>query len=725
MEMTGKDGHKTSMYTADNVAFLHELQNEFLHLFRKYAGGRIPVLVDENDTQQGLVNGELLKIYQRGFTGKNLIPLGILFAKHGYDGIYKWERGYADYHLNKWAKSGWINVCNKIRGTKEGDIACEDCDRKRAKLAENQRDVIAYLCDHGMIDFAMPILVEDKVIAVIFTGQRIPKKGTLWNPDIIEENGLFALDWSEKTGVEAWKSTVNRFEDTEKKYNLVPNTLTHELYKDINSKNEIEVTPEETDEIRVTLRSAGNHLSNLASSTYSLEKSKAVAALRSLVSRAVAEQRVDHYEDVDSTLKTVIGRLSKRVNTICKYFGIDFLLALNLKADSCQFRLLTQHAPVDSPWKTTEWFDLDEKRFKTMLDSMKTIAKQELTDFDLWPLRKLPFFEWVATWLSGKLPSRCVAARLDYSGLTHCILFAGKREGLSMLDFREQDRGDFERIVGDIGMVLNVLLYIDAIRSEGEAQELFLEDVAHDIRNPIQNLLIKVDRLKLSLGESGDVRKQVDKVGAQIRRLDQLSRRVWFLAQIRQKRLNVKKTELVKVHQLIMETVLMLKDKAEETSVGFEVSKDMEKWRSVRINRDFFFHALLNLIDNAVKYSFSSTFVEIYGNMQYPNCTISVVNRGLEIKHQYKNEIYKRGFRTPEASMHLREGGGIGLCIVKAFADHYGDVDFECTQIVGTFDFKTCHSGKPAKSKKSLRRRFFGGGGRSDCSADLRGLTLA
>jgi len=40
-------------------------------------------------------------------------------------------------------------------------------------------------------------------------------------------------------------------------------------------------------------------------------------------------------------------------------------------------------------------------------------------------------------------------------------------------------------------------------------------------------------------------------------------------------------------------------------------------------------------------------------------------------------------------------------------------------------DGLTCHSGKPAKSKKSLRRRFFGGGGRSDCSADLRGLTLA
>jgi len=50
--------------------------------------------------------------------------------------------------------------------------------------------------------------------------------------------------------------------------------------------------------------------------------------------------------------------------------------------------------------------------------------------------------------------------------------------------------------------------------------------------------------------------------------------------------------------------------------------------------------------------------------------------------------------------------------------------DFDLVQNPSNY-FVPCHSGKPAKSKKSLRRRFFGGGGRSDCSADLRGLTLA
>jgi len=67
-------------------------------------------------------------------------------------------------------------------------------------------------------------------------------------------------------------------------------------------------------------------------------------------------------------------------------------------------------------------------------------------------------------------------------------------------------------------------------------------------------------------------------------------------------------------------------------------------------------------------------------------------------------EQYERSLRDLVSHDHAEEMGS--WC--------YGDL----------LDF-LCHSGKPAKSKKSLRRRFFGGGGRSDCSADLRGLTLA
>ena len=662
--------------------------NEIQRLLNKYAGGRIPVLVNEHDTRLGLVNGELLRIYQNGFTGKNLIPLGVLMARPGCGASPKWERGCADYHLNSWAQPGWISVCQAIRASKMGETACEDCDRKRAKQAEKAKDVVAYMCVHGMVDFAMPIFVEEEVIAIIFTGQRVPKEGSLWNPEFEEERGLFSLDWAGKAGVKARKTTEARFKTAEKKYGFATNTLVDKLANDVADDEHVEITAEDVDKIRKTLRTAGNHLSNLAKATYSLEKSKAVAALRSMIARSLAKRGEDNIETVFATLSSVGKELSKRCKRICKYFGIEYMLVLNLREDPPQYRILIGCAPGEMPWDITTWVDVSEKeQFSSLLNAVTNLRRIEFGETSLWPLRKLPFFEWIATWLKGKAASHCVVARLDHPGSPHCILLAGKKDGLSLDDFRKQDKEDFEQIVRDIGMVLNMLLFVEELHATGEAQELFLEDVAHDIRNPIQNLLMKVERVKFSL--EGELRHQMDKVGAQIRRLDQLSRRVWLLEQLRQKRLNLDDTKVVKVYQIIREAITMVNDLAEDKGIRFNVDRNMETWRGIKINRELFFHAMLNLIDNAVKYSHEGTEVKIDGRTLHPECKISVVNRGVEIKEKYREMIFRRGFRTPEANLHIRQGSGIGLCIVKAFADIYGHLDFNCSPVPGTSHFVT------------------------------------
>jgi signal transduction histidine kinase len=267
---------------------------------------------------------------------------------------------------------------------------------------------------------------------------------------------------------------------------------------------------------------------------------------------------------------------------------------------------------------------------------------------------------------------------------------AGRRTGLKFSDFRPQDAEDFSRIVDDIGMVMNVVLFIDQLQEAGQAQALFLEDVAHDIRNPIQNLLAKVDRFKLGLVRPDDVQRQMTSVGAQLRRIHQLSQRVWLLEQVRQKKLQLDQAGWVKVHQVIMEAVAMVEDVAEDERVAINVAPEIEQWRSIKIDQDLFFQAMLNLIDNAVKYSYGRTEVRIDGRMKlYPRCEISVVNRGVEIKEKYRDKIYKRGFRTPEARVHVWQGCGIGLCIVKAFADIYGSLQFKCTPVTGSSDFVT------------------------------------
>ena len=662
---------------------------EVSQLINKYAGGQIPILVDEKDSKQGLINGELLKIYQKGFGGKNLIPLGILYAKGNCpDKNLRWTTDYADYHLNEWTKNDWTSVCKTIRTPKggEGDKGCEGCDRRHAKLAEGAKDVIAYMCVHGMVDFAMPIFVENEVIAVIFTGQRVPKRNSQWNK-AFTENGIFSIEESDESGVDARQVTLDRFEKAEKDYNLDKGTLEKILDKDVDENKEIEVTPQDVEKLRNTLKEAGKHLSNLAESTYKLEKSKAVAALRSGIARSVAGVEVD-IERVAKTLPSVVEGISKAAGLICKYFSIDYMLVLNIKAEKSSFRVLLEHAPEQMPWKRGVWVEeLNEESFSKLEEAL--IGLPRLDDSDLWPLRKLPFFDWVATWLRGKHTCRCVAARLDRPGLPSCVLLVGRKTGLRLSDFRPQDRDDFSGIIDDIATVINVILFIDELHSAGEAQDVFLEDIAHDIRNPIQNLLIKIERLKSGLVKSDEVLNEVGRLGAQIRRIHQLSQRVWVLEQIRQGRLELDKAGLVRVHQVIMEVVGTVEDAAKDKNLTIEVAKEIEGWRAIRIDHDLFFHAVLNLVDNAIKYSRIGTEIRIDGEMKlYPKCRISVVNRGVEIKEQYRDKIFKRGFRTPEAKMHIWQGGGIGLCIVKAFADFYeGDIEVKCSPVVGSSDF--------------------------------------
>ena len=395
-------------------------------------------------------------------------------------------------------------------------------------------------------------------------------------------------------------------------------------------------------------------------------------------------------ERVAETLPSIAEGISKAAGLICKYFGIDYMLVVNIKAEKTSFRILLEHAPEKMPWERGVWAEeLEEESFTKLESAFSKMS--ELDNADLWPSRTLPFFDWVATWLKGKQASRCVAARLDRRGLPPCVLLAGRKTGLRLSDFRPQDRVDFSKVIDDIATVINVLLFIDELHSAGEAQDVFLEDVVHEIRNPIQNLLAKIERLKLGLVEPDEVLNEVGRLGAQIRRIHQLSQRVWVLEQIRQKRLEPDKAGFVRVHQVIMEVVGTVEDAAKDKNLTIEVAKEMERWRAIRIDHDLFFHAVLNLVDNAVKYSREGIEVRIDGEMKlYPKCRISVGNRGVEIKEQYRGKIFKRGFRTPEAKMHIWQGGGIGLCIVKAFADFYdGDIEYKCSQVLGSSDFVT------------------------------------
>lgn len=87
---------------------------------------------------------------------------------------------------------------------------------------------------------------------------------------------------------------------------------------------------------------------------------------------------------------------------------------------------------------------------------------------------------------------------------------------------------------------------------------------------------------------------------------------------------------------------------------------------------------MLNLLDNAYKYSGDSKKVEVEITTKNQNVIISVKDFGVGIQKKEKEKIFDRFYRTDDDFIQSVKGSGIGLTIVKQIVEaHKGDIAVE------------------------------------------------
>src|SRR3989339_1413826 len=111
-----------------------------------------------------LANSEEFTKFMRIFKDLTGIPTGI---RHPY---------------NKNVKKLYFNisemnpVCKLIRSAREGFEACQNCNQHFFDYASQMKKGLQYHCHAGLVDFTIPIYVEDHIIAYLSGGQILPKK---------------------------------------------------------------------------------------------------------------------------------------------------------------------------------------------------------------------------------------------------------------------------------------------------------------------------------------------------------------------------------------------------------------------------------------------------------------------------------------------------------------------------------------------------------------------
>jgi signal transduction histidine kinase len=659
-----------------------DASEEMMQLLDRYAAGRIPPLIDMESPEAGLIDRRLFEIYQIGFRHRFSGVLGVRLASDQPGSLKDKWKSAANLSLET-TEQAWTGFCAALRDKASGDEACIACNRYWAWRAEEEGRAIAYLCTHGLIDLAVPIIVHDTTISVVFSGQLFPKPGIAWNPELVEPGGLLRPLASGEKGVDAWEESLKRIRQAEQQLGFADGELLDALKCDV----EKEATPQDVVNTLGELSLLGKQLSQLAAAKLESEKSKIRTWIGSGISSALAQLEAEASTDlttkgfkgiVRASVTKMWKHVARYLEYTCHYFGFAYLLVL-----SCDYSDNGGTLTVLSHWGQwledfpfSKQYDCTESHASLQALSSEMIAWRTATEVDLERYARLPVIEPLYKSLRRHRPLPTYAVSGQFVRGISPVLILGS------LDYRKrttplsgQDLREFTEIGEEIGLVANICTLVAELDEATDRQARFIENVAHDIRNPIQNLISMANFMQIESLSIEDKQGMAREIASEVRRTNELSQRVWVLEGLRRGMFDLGERHWVNIFDVIMRCRKSLQHSAVQNNIEFKVEEEIREWPNAQINEELFYHTILNLMDNAVKYSAPNTEVLIDGKLRAREYELTFGNIGLGIPEDERERIFQRHYRAKNAQRKIREGTGIGLSIVKAFADYYGGIE--------------------------------------------------
>lgn len=241
-----------------------------------------------------------------------------------------------------------------------------------------------------------------------------------------------------------------------------------------------------------------------------------------------------------------------------------------------------------------------------------------------------------------------------------------------------------------MGVVL-VLHDVSELRRLESIRQDFVANVSHEIRTPISAIKAAAetlfDDLEYRPDEPADptvLRNFLGIIVRQAERLHAIVEDLLALARIEQgKREDAIELTPHPLSPVIAAAVETCQAKADAKDISIRV--DCEFGLMADMNRTMLEQALINLIDNAVKYSPNSSKVEVVALKIRSEVKITVLDEGRGIESVHLPRLFERFYRTDRARSRQMGGTGLGLSIVKHIAEaHGGRVSVESRPGVGS-----------------------------------------
>jgi signal transduction histidine kinase len=222
------------------------------------------------------------------------------------------------------------------------------------------------------------------------------------------------------------------------------------------------------------------------------------------------------------------------------------------------------------------------------------------------------------------------------------------------------------------GVVLNTIFLVREVR-RNEQHDTFINAVTHELKTPVASIRLYLETLQRHDLDPG---RRQEFYRVMLEDSDRLHRLVeQVLRAARSPRQRLLHRAPVDVRTLLAETLQLARAQHHlgPEALQFVEATDITQAPTVLGDPDELKAALLNLIDNAVKYSGSGVHVEVeLSTVGDDRIAVRVRDRGVGISQSELKRIFRRFYRIPGAMALRVKGTGLGLFIVSAVARKHG-----------------------------------------------------